>query len=265
MPCKSWSSTYDIVTTISKTMLTLKRFLKGVEARLSRTRWWLQSQLVSGSCRCNACERAVAGFYRYGARPFGCPYCRSSTRERFVKYLLDHGKLEIPSNCAGILHVAPSERSLIRRFSELRSYMPVDLFPDLYPLSETKKLDLMTMREHGQFDLVYLSHVMEHVPDDLRVLRNLFESLRPGGQALFLVPLWNKPTLDGTESMTGRERERLFGQWDHARQYGPDFADRIQSVGFEVQVFRSEDIKDSERIKYGLQPHDWVFCGKRFE
>jgi SAM-dependent methyltransferase len=71
---------------------------------------------------------------------------------------------------------------------------------------------------------------MEHVPDDAQVLRNIFEALKPGGEAWLIVPLWEKPTEDGSYAMPPRERERRFGQWDHVRQYGPDFADRIRAA-----------------------------------
>jgi hypothetical protein len=32
------------------------------------------------------------------------------------------------------------------------------------------------------------------------------------------------------------ERERLFGQWDHVRVYGRDYAQRLADAGFDVQV-----------------------------
>jgi len=50
------------------------------------------------------------------------------------------------------------------------------------------------------------------------------------------VPLWDRPSEDGPPDLSPRERERRFGQWDHVRQYGRDFADRIRAAGFEVEL-----------------------------
>ena len=58
----------------------------------------------------------------------------------------------------------------------------------------------------------------------------------PGGEAWLVVPLWEKPSIDGPPDLSGRERERRFGQWDHVRQYGRDFAQRIAAAGFEVEM-----------------------------
>jgi SAM-dependent methyltransferase len=103
-----------------------------------------------------------------------------------------------------------------------------------------------------RFDLFYASHVMEHVPDDAQVLRNIFAALKPGGEAWLIVPLWEKPTEDGSYAMPPRERERRFGQWDHVRQYGPDFADRIRAAGFDLDVIRAEDCAAAEVHRMAL-------------
>ena len=90
----------------------------------------------------------------------------------------------------------------------------------------------MGFTDLGSFDLIYASHVMEHVPDDSRVLANMHAALTPGGEAWLLVPLYDGPTIDGAPDLSGRERERRFGQWDHRRQYGEDFGARIAAHGF---------------------------------
>lgn len=244
-------------------MLTLKRVVKAMEARGSRVWMRLLGSVGSRSCLCNCCGRTVAGFYRYGGRAFGCPYCKSSTRERFVMYCLEAGVLTPPDVLGRMLHVAPSERSLIKRFGHQSGYHPVDLFPKLYPLAATERMDLMALVSEQEYSLVYLSHVMEHVPDDVLVLRNLYRALKPGGEAWFLVPLTGSPTRDGTPAMTALEREREFGQWDHARQYGPDFQQRLEGVGFAVHVIRPDQLAHKDIQQYGLDVADWIFVARK--
>lgn len=241
-------------------MLTLKRIRKGLEARVSRAVCKMQSSGDGLEKQCNSCGKPVARFYSYGGRQFGCPFCQSSPRERLVIYCLDNGLLTPPGQ--SILHVAPSERGIIERFGKVDDYYPADLFPDIYPLVPTKRLDLMELNDADRFDVVYLSHVMEHVPDDARVLENLFRALRPGGQGWFLVPLWSKPSIDGVD-LPARERERRFGQWDHVRQYGPDFVDRIAKAGFETNIIKVEDFPEADRTRLGLNNEDWVFRGTK--
>ena len=176
-----------------------------------------------------------------------------------VCYCLERGVLQPPGDA--ILHVAPSELSLIRRFQQSAKYHAVDLDPRLYRHTRTQRMDLMTLASTNEYDLAYLSHVMEHVPDDRRVLCNLYEALRPGGEAWFLVPLTGASTVDGSFDMSPKLREKLFGQWDHVRYYGNDFAERITHAGFNVEVIATSAFKASDCMLYGLNAEDKIFRG----
>lgn len=219
-------------------MITMQRVLKAAGKHISRA--GLATRSAMGASReryCPACRRDVVGFFRYGDEgEWGCLDCGASPRERLMHYLLDEGLIEIPTFGA-VLHCAPGEASLIQRFrAHAGEYVPADIDPSRYNVTGMQRLDLMAMEDDARFDRVYASHVMEHVPDDGLVLRNLLHALKPGGEAWLLVPLWDKPSEDGSYDMPPRERERRFGQWDHVRQYGRDFADRIRAAGFEVDL-----------------------------
>ena len=41
----------------------------------------------------------------------------------------------------------------------------------------------------ASFDIVYCSHVLEHIPDDRKAMSEIFRVLKPGGWALIQVPL----------------------------------------------------------------------------
>ena len=112
--------------------------------------------------------------------------------------------------------------------------------------------NLMALAEDERYDLFYASHVMEHVPDDHAVLRNIHRALKPGGEAWLIVPLWDRPTEDGSFDIPPRERERRFGQWDHVRQYGPDFADRIRAAGFELEEIDASRVDPATRQFFAL-------------
>lgn len=175
--------------------------------------------------------------------------------------LLDAGTIELRAGGA-VLHCAPSESSLVRRFSAgSTTYVPADLTPHLYSVPGVQQLDLMALAEQGAYDRIYASHVMEHVPNDAVVFANMFAALKPGGEAWLLVPLWDRPTEDGTPDLTPRERERRFGQWDHVRQYGWDFSARAEAAGFTVTVISNAALPhdDVSRMAIG----DTLFIARR--
>lgn len=231
-------------------MLTAKRIRKKLRKEASRGRLRVLTAVGKTATRnCPACKQDIVGFFRYGeAREWGCPACGASPRERLMHALLDVGVLGVPEDAA-VLHCAPGERRLVDRFrASAVEFVPGDIDPTLYDVDGIQKIDLMTLAYNEHFDRIYASHVMEHVPDDALVLENIRRALKPGGEAWLLVPLWEKSSEDGPPDLDPRERERRYGQWDHVRQYGLDFADRIEKAGLSVDIidgygaFEPEDI-----------------------
>jgi SAM-dependent methyltransferase len=88
----------------------------------------------------------------------------------------------------------------------------------------------------GYFDVIYCSHVLEHIPDDRRAMQELYRVLRPGGWAILQVPVLRELTFEDPSITSPEERLRFFGQRDHVRVYGMDFPERLTGVGFLVTV-----------------------------
>lgn len=244
-------------------MITAQRIGKYAGKAASRAGIALRGALgARAALHCPACDSDVVDFFRYGDNArWGCPVCEASPRERLVNHLIDTGVLVLPIG-GTVLHIAPGETSLVRRFGALGAgYIPADIDPARYPVPNMRRCDLMDVGMVGEIDLFYASHVMEHVPDDARVLRNIFAALRPGGEAWLIVPLWEKASEDGADILSGRERERRFGQWDHVRQYGLDFADRIAAAGFSVELIRAIDLPAADVAHMALD--DIVFRARK--
>lgn len=234
-------------------MITFQRVAKAVGKHLTRTVLRARKALGAKADRaCPACGQATVGFFRYGDNAeWGCPNCGASPRERLMNHLIATGRLRVPQEGA-VLHMAPNEGSLVRRFSTAAAYTPADIDPGRYTVQDMHRVDLMELAEADRYDLFYASHVMEHVPDDRAVLRNIHRALKPGGEAWLIVPLWDKPTEDGSYDIPPRERERRFGQWDHVRQYGPDFADRIREAGFDLEEIDASGFDAATRHHFAL-------------
>jgi len=97
--------------------------------------------------------------------------------------------------------------------------------------------DLTRIQHENRFDLVISVDVMEHIPDDVGVFRNLHRCLRSGGTLLV-----NTPSNLGGSDAHGPEDQSFIEE--HARNgYGVDeIKTKLASVGFRV---------DSVRFAYG--------------
>jgi len=238
--------------------------VKGAAMRLDRSRLQLLERLDPvRKFWCGACHKSCVGFFRYGTEVnWGCPHCGASPRERFVSYAIDQGLLQIGGG-ACVLQIAPNESGLVRRFRAAGNLVTGDLQPERYPGTGAIKVDLMNFASLGRFDLIYASHVLEHVPSDFVVLRNLFSALNNGGQVWLIVPLAEGPTREGHDQMSPGDREREFGQWDHVRQYGDDFGERLLAAGFAVQVLGVDSLPQDQQVRLGLSATDRIFVGKK--
>jgi SAM-dependent methyltransferase len=90
--------------------------------------------------------------------------------------------------------------------------------------------DLTALEHTEAFDVALSIDVMEHIPDDVRVFKNLFRSLKPGGTLLV-----NTPSSLGGSDAHGSDDESFIEE--HARTgYGADeIQAKLESAGFEVE------------------------------
>jgi SAM-dependent methyltransferase len=123
----------------------------------------------------------------------------------------------------------------------------------------------------NSFDVIYCSHVLEHVTDDRKAMRELARVLKPGGWALIAVPFFFAPgktvfrdrTFEDPKVTTPAEREGVYGQNDHVRAYGLDFPDRLRESGFDVTVVTFPSSFSEEMVrKHGLSRENIYLCRK---
>jgi len=99
------------------------------------------------------------------------------------------------------------------------------------------------------FDIIYCSHVLEHVPNDRHAIRELARVLKPNGWALFMVPLnTERNTFEDFSITDPADRLRLFLQEDHVRLYGKDFPMRLNECGLDVRTMRNTDFLTPREI-----------------
>jgi len=163
-----------------------------------------------------------------------------------------------------MLHVAP-EPCLEKKFKELLGdrYLTADLFNPLAMI----KMDISDIKYGDRsFDVIYCSHVLEHVPDDKKAMREFLRVLKDNGWAILLVPIFARKTIEDPAIVTPEERKRVFGQEDHVRLYGPDYIDRLREAGFTVETTMVNDLVQSdEAVRIGLTSAsgEIYFCTKQ--
>ena len=121
---------------------------------------------------------------------------------------------------------------------------------DLHAGNVDITMDICDMQlPDNRFDFIYCSHVLEHVTDDRKAMREFYRVLSPRGMAFLLVPITAEVTFEDPTVTDPKERLRLFGLEDHVRVYGKDYTDRLRQSGFDVEEVKPGDFLDAEEIK----------------
>jgi SAM-dependent methyltransferase len=166
-----------------------------------------------------------------------CPACGASDRERlYALYLEDRFRALDKSRRYTLVDFAASP-GLSRRLRAL-SWLAYRT-ADLYRAGVDDRVDISNMAIYGDgaIDMFICSHVLEHVPDDRRAMRELFRVLKPGGFGIVMVPLvvGVEDTHEDPSIVDPAARWKYYCQDDHLRLYGRrDFVRRLEEAGFNV-------------------------------
>lgn len=219
--------------------------------------YWLRSLLYMGNrVTCPCCRGRFRKFLPYGVIPrpnAQCPRCGSKARHRLVwLYLKERTRLF--RDHLRVLHFAPEYvfRKQLASCPGL-SYVTIDLDS----LMAMVRADITHIPfADDSFDVVLCNHVLEHVLDDRRAMRELYRVLKPGGWAILQVPIdmQRAETFEDERIVSPEDRERWFLQKDHVRIYGQDYTDRLAAAGFNVRVeFYAKDLPREVCARYGLR------------
>tara|TARA_B110000014_G_scaffold34630_1_gene22043 strand:- start:6738 stop:7502 length:765 start_codon:yes stop_codon:yes gene_type:complete len=158
-----------------------------------------------------------------------------------------------------LLHFAPEPAfHKVFKNSNNISYDTIDLNS---PLAEIKADICNLPLEDNTYDYILCNHVLEHVDDDLKAMSELYRVLKKGGTGIFQIPidLKREKTYEDSTIKSAKERNKAFGQYDHARIYGMDYFERLNSVGFSVKKVKyANKLTDEEITKYCLSPNEII-------
>lgn len=174
-------------------------------------------------------------------REYLCPYCGAADRDRAYALWMGH---ELPKDRKiAILDIAPANSlgNFIKNTFPLADYKTMDLFmPEV-----DYKMDIMDMNllPNKSIDFFICSHVLEHVRDDRKAMRELRRILKDDGKGILVAPIdLNQTEIDEDPDCTDvAERWRRFGQDDHIRRYSKQgYIDRLIESGLAVEQITRE-------------------------
>lgn len=198
----------------------------------------------------------------YGENVF-CPNCLSKNRERLVLAVLQNF---IPVENKKILHFSP-EKHLYDYLKNKAAVTAVDIMPGFYKNIDSGILYADAtglLFSDNSFDIIIANHILEHIPQDLLAMKEIYRVLKSDGAAILQVPYSEKSetTIEEPFINDPEKQERLFGQKDHVRMYAlKDYVNRLKTAGFKVDVIGDEKL---ERFKINaIQDKECVImCGK---
>lgn len=201
---------------------------------------------------CNICNSNLSLWSNYGPLEnlnFICPVCNAFGRHRMLALILND---ELNANNfypkKHLLHFSPE--------IGLQKYITTKFFSIDYKSSDYEdpnndfQFDLMNIdHPNDRFDYIIISHVLEHIHDDIRALKELRRILSPGGKIFIQVPLGNNPQIIEKKLFSAQERLVMYGQKDHVRLYSKNaLYQRLVDVGFAVSVQQANEQNNEKQF-----------------
>ena len=177
-------------------------------------------------------------FPETGKRPHAiCLGCGAMERHRLqwmvLKELYGQGAVSLNA----VLHIAPEEFFQKWLSSQSVNYVSADLDSSLVSC----RLDIRKLPFSDQsFDLVFASHVLEHVRDDVIALLEIKRVLKVGGCAVLPVPIVAESTVEYSTPNPG--------EFMHVRAPGKDYFERYRSVFPRADVFSSRTFSEKHQL-----------------
>ncbi len=223
--------------------------------------------LYSGSrYRCPVCGHGFRKLLPFGYTAVRknalCPSCLSLERHRLMWVYLKR-ETDFFRKALLVLHIAP-ERCFMRKFQRHLGefYVTADLES---PLAKVKMDVQKAPFGDSTFDVIFANHILEHVEDDCKAMRELFRIMKPGGWGILLSPVVRglaetreDPSLD-----TPQKRYKAYGQSDHLREYGEDYPDRLREAGFEVESIDYAARLSPEEVEHYALGNDIIYLVRR--
>jgi len=130
------------------------------------------------------------------------------------------------------------------------------------------KVDIqdLSIYKTNSVDFFLCSHVLEHVENDKKAMKELFRILKPGGQGIIMVPIFlsiNR-VYENPKIRSEAKRWHFFGQGDHVRVYSKQgFIKRLKQSGFSVQELTYKYFGQELLVRSGVDIRSVLYIVKK--
>ena len=162
-----------------------------------------------------------------------CPNCDSFARHRLAQLVLNELQKNYDFSAMKMLHFAPETCFQVKFKQIFGEYITADL--NLKDVDVRANLTDLPF-QNAQFDLVFASHVLEHIKDDLKALAEIRRVLKPNGIAILPVPIVGIKTVEYPEPNPFEA--------GHVRAPGLDYYQRYSNYFLRVENFSSENFSE---------------------
>jgi SAM-dependent methyltransferase len=195
--------------------------------------------------QCNICKKNLRTFIEFSNSDSLCPNCGSLKRNRRLWFLLETNFLVPNSN---ILDFSPS-RCLYRKIKKRTTinYQSTDLSGDFIADHQFNITDLKIA--DNTLDLIICYHILEHIEDDTKAIKELFRVMKPGAKALIQTPFKEGEIYENYTITSKEDRLKHFGQEDHVRIYSVfGLKQRLENCGFLIEI--KENFIDENKFDF---------------
>ena len=194
---------------------------------------------------CPVCHYEGPFLVRQDSRSTQCPSCGSFPRHRLQILVMTELLNDPSTNKGSLLHMAPEfffSKLFAPHFGKITT-------ADIEREDVDYKEDLRRLSfPDATFDMVYASHVLEHIDDDEAAIKEVYRVLKPGGIAILPVPINAPHTVDYGAPCPS--------ETFHVRCCGLDYFDRYRPVFDSVEVRGSDDYPAQHQLyKYETREH----------
>lgn len=192
--------------------------------------------------KCNICEKKLRAFIELENKDLLCPFCGSLSRNRRLWEIVNNNN----SLKGNILHFSPS-RNLYRKLKKHKSinYFSSD-FENEFLADYKFNITNITQKDET-FDTIICYHILEHITDDKKAMRELYRVLKPNGQLYIQTPFKSGDIYEDDSITLPEKRLKHFGQEDHVRIYSANgLKNRLNDCGFNTSIIHYNKTSDTD-------------------
>ena len=192
--------------------------------------------------QCNICNAQLRKFILLNNGELMCPRCGSLGRNRRLWQFIQN---KIRQENIQLLDFSPS-RCLYHKFKSLKNinYISTDFNNEFLA---DKKFDITNLDAPSEkFDLIICYHILEHIPDDRKAIKELGRVLKYRGTCYIQTPFKEGEIYENPLITDPKDREKHFGQADHLRIYSiSGLKQRIEETGLKVSILKFHSEKNN--------------------